>query len=45
MKTYWKLIAAALIAGSVCATSCDANDDNGGGAQGLSGEIASGATP
>lgn len=44
MKTYWKLIAAALIAGSVCATSCDDNDDNGGGAQGLSGEIASGAT-
>ena len=44
MKTYWKLIAAALIAGSVCATSCDDNDDNSGGAQGLSGEIASGAT-
>lgn len=44
MKTYWKLIAAALIAGSVCATSCDNSDDNGGGAQGLSGEIASGAT-
>ena len=44
MKTYWKLIATALIAGSVCATSCDDNDDNGGGAQGLSGEIASGAT-
>lgn len=40
MKTYWKLIAAALIAGSVCATSCDDNDDNGGGTQGLSGEIA-----